>query len=205
MFGSQIEALWGRKNFLTFYFICGLGGAVFYALFDIIGFGTGGAMLGASGAVYGLLLAYGMTFPNNILLVGFIIPMKAKYAVLIFGLLALFASASGSGGQVAHMAHLGGMVAGFIFMMTTIPNIRARVLGSVQDYGGIWRRFTTKRRMRVVPPRPKPGNGSSNRGSTPPPSGNQKQIDTILDKISRDGLQSLSDEEQEILRKAGRR
>ena len=123
MFGSQIEALWGQRSFLTFYFVCGLGGAFLYALFDLIGIGDGASMLGASGAIYGILLAYGMTFPNNIILIGFIFPMKAKYAVILFGLIELMATASGSGGGVAHLAHLGGMLAGFLFIMLTIPGI----------------------------------------------------------------------------------
>lgn len=203
MFGSQIEALWGKRNFLVFYFVCGLGGAVLYALFDLVGWGAGGTMLGASGAVYGILLAYGLTFPESIILIGLIIPMKAKYAVVLFGLIELLATTQGSGGGVAHMAHLGGMLAGFIFMVTTIPAIRRQVSTGVLDIDGLWRRFRTRRKIKVVPPRSRPGNGGFRDSS--PPAGDQKQIDAILDKISRNGLQSLSDEEQEILRRAGRR
>lgn len=204
MFGTQIEARWGQKSFLIFYFVCGLGGSVLYALFDLIGVGGGGIMLGASGAVFGILLAYGMTFPNNIILIGFIIPMKAKYAVMLFGLIELMATASGSGDGVAHLAHLGGMVAGFIFMAWTMPSVRQQAAASNLGVGGIWRRFQTKRKMRVVPPQDKAGNGGA-QGKTPPKSADQQRIDAILDKISREGLQSLSDEEQEILRRAGRR
>ncbi len=136
MFGSQIEALWGQRSFLTFYFVCGLGGAFLYALFDLIGIGDGASMLGASGAIYGILLAYGMTFPNNIILIGFIFPMKAKYAVVLFGLIELMATASGSGGGIAHLAHLGGMLAGFIFIMLTIPGISRQVSVGGLDLGG---------------------------------------------------------------------
>ena len=160
-------------------------------------------MLGASGAVYGILLAYGLTFPESIILIGLIIPMKAKYAVVLFGLIELLATTQGSGGGVAHMAHLGGMLAGFIFMVTTIPAIRRQVSTGVLDIDGLWRRFRTRRKIKVVPPRSRPGNGGFRDSS--PPAGDQKQIDAILDKISRNGLQSLSDEEQEILRRAGRR
>ena len=215
IFGTQLEALWGRRVFLTYYFVCGLGGALLYAVMDIIGLGNGGYMVGASGAIYGLLLAYGMTFPDNILLIGFIIPVKAKYAVVLFGLIELLSTAPGQGGgQVAHLAHLGGMLAGFIFIMTTIPQLARRVTGGLgntfkgggggqggPDVGGAWRRFQTKRKIKIVRPEAKsdtpPGNGSTG--------GGQKQIDAILDKISREGLQSLTDEEQEILRRAGRR
>lgn len=202
MFGTQIEALWGKKNFLIYYFVCGLGGSVLYAIFDLVGIGGGGYMLGASAGVFGILLAYGMTFPNNILLVGFIFPMKAKYAVILFGLIELMATAQSRGDGIAHLAHLGGMIAGFIFMTATMPNIRRQTAGAAGDLDGVWRRFKTKRKIRVVPP--KPGNGSP-QDKAAPPSADQKEIDAILDKISRNGLQSLSDEEQEILRRAGRR
>lgn len=210
MFGSQIEALWGRRTFLTFYVICGLGGAVFYALMDIVGVGMGRPMLGASGAIFGILVAYGITFPNNVLLLGFIFPVKAKYAVVIFGLIQVFSTASDSGGGVAHSAHLGGMLAGFLFMWATMPSFPRQLHEAFGDMGGIWRRFQTKRNMRVVPPRRKPESGSTKQHTTDsskPSSASpeQKKIDLILDKISRDGLQSLSDEEQEILRRAGRR
>ena len=224
IFGAQLEALWGRRIFLTYYFVCGLGGAALYAIFDILGLGAGAWMVGASGAIYGLLLAYGLTFPDNVLLIMMIIPIKAKYAVILYGLIELFSTAPGQGGgNVAHLAHLGGMLTGFIFIMTTIPSIAGRVRGGLAgllggagrgsgarggggpDVGGAWRRFQTKRKIKIVRPdangEARPGNGGT--GGTN--GQDQKQIDAILDKISREGLQSLTDEEQEILRRAGRR
>jgi membrane associated rhomboid family serine protease len=205
MFGSQIEALWGKRTFLIFYFVCGLGGAVLYALFDLIGIGGGGYMLGASGAVYGILLAYGLSFPDNIILIGFIMPIKAKYAVVLFGLIELLATTSGSGSGIAHLAHLGGMLAGFIFMLTTMPNLSRRLAGNGPDLGGVWRRAKTRRKIKIVRPESGQGGNGGFRSDTKPKSADQERIDAILDKISRDGLQSLTDEEQEILRRAGRR
>lgn len=211
MFGTQIEALWGKRNFLIFYFICGLGGAALYALFDLVGWGDGGAMLGASGAVYGILLAYGLSFPDNVILIGFIIPMRAKYAVILFGLIELLATASGSGGGVAHLAHLGGMLAGFLFMVATMPAVARMVAGSGSGLGGFLRRQQTRRNIKIVRPEARSdGSNGGNGGGPftrpgPPPSADQARIDAILDKISREGLQSLSDEEQDILRRAGRR
>jgi membrane associated rhomboid family serine protease len=220
IFGTQLEALWGRRVFLTYYFVCGLGGAILYSIMDFAGIGGGGAMLGASGAIYGLLLAYGLTFPDNVLLIGLIIPIKAKYAVILFGLIELFSTAPGRGGSgVAHFAHLGGMLTGFLFILMTMPGMVRRLKGGFSggggggsggsDLAGIWRRFQTKRKIRVVRPDHKtgPGNGdgtSGGSGESETPA-EQKQIDLILDKISREGLQSLTDEEQDILRRAGRR
>lgn len=204
MFGSQIETRWGQRTFMTYYVVCGLGGAVTYGLFNLAGMSSFIPMIGASGAVYGILLAYGLTFPNSVILIMMIIPMKAKYAVLIFGLIALMSSATGSDGGVAHLAHLGGMLTGFIFLKLTIPSLSAGAkMGG--DLGGAWRRWQTKRRMKVVPPKDKPANGGGQANGGFHTHGQKSEIDTILDKISREGLQSLTDEEQDILRKAGRK
>lgn len=206
MFGGQIEARWGKRTFITYYVICGLGGAVTYGIFNLMGMSSFMPMIGASGAIYGILLAYGLTFPNSIMLMMMIFPMKAKYVVLGYGLIALMSSASGGDGSVAHLAHLGGMVTGFIFLKVTIPSLSAGIGSGIGgDISGAWRRWQTKRRMKVVRPQSKPGSKPGN-GSTPPPgNGKKSEIDTILDKISREGLQSLTDDEQEVLRRAGRK
>ena len=213
MFGSQIEALWGRRSFLTYYFICGLGGSVLYGLFNLAGIGSYTPMLGASAAVFGILLAYGMTFPNNVILIMMIFPMKAKYAVMLFGLIELFSIPGNSG--IAHLAHLGGMLAGFLFLYFTMPAIRPAGMSRFM------RRFKGKPKIRIVPPNGRPGGNGSGEGpgaytgSQPgytwdPKSGyekspEQERIDKVLDKISRDGLQSLTEEEQAILRRAGKK
>ena len=201
MFGSQIEALWGKRAFLIYYFVCGVGAAVIYGVFNLVGLSAYTPMLGASGAVYGILLAYGLTFPNNIILVFFILPLKAKYAVVLFGLIEFLSIPRG--GSVAHLAHLGGMLAGYIFLQATAPGLARRGRRSTLDVSGAWRRFRTRSRMRVVRPedRAQGGNGGDGAPRTP----EQSRIDAILDKISREGLQSLNEEEQEILRRAGRR
>jgi len=204
MFGSQIERRWGQRTFLIYYVVCGLGGALTYGIFNLAGIAGIIPMVGASAAVYGILLAYGLTFPESVILVMMIIPMKAKYAVLVFGLIELMSTAAGSSGGIAHLAHLGGMVTGFIFLKLTIPSLSAGG-GMGGDLGGTWRRWQTKRRMKIVRPDKSdqtPG-GKGNGGFQK--RGKKSEIDTILDKISREGLQSLTDEEQEILRRAGRK
>jgi membrane associated rhomboid family serine protease len=201
MFGSQLEALWGRRTFLIYYFVCGVGAASVYGVFKLFGYDSMIPMMGASGAVYGLLLAYGLTFPDNVILVFMILPMKAKYAVLIFGLIELLSMGSASG--VAHLAHLGGMVVGFVFLRLTAPGLARGGMGGTASLGRAWRNFRARSRMRVV--RPEDGSRGGNGRDEAPPSPEQKRIDGILDKISREGLQSLTEEEQEILRRAGRR
>jgi len=205
MFGAQIERRWGQRNFLIYYLVCGLGGAIVYGLFKLFGMDTYVPMIGASAAVMGVLLAYGMTFPNSIILFMFIIPMKAKYFVILLALIDLW-SIPGTD-QVAHLAHLGGMLAGFIFLRLTIPSLGGGIgipksMGGPGGLGGAWKRYQTKRKMRVVRPQ---DNGDSPRRDQGAKSADQQRIDLILDKISREGLQSLTDEEQEILRRAGRK
>ncbi len=198
MFGSPIERLWGSRPFLIYYFICGLGGALTYGLFNLVGMNSFIPMLGASGALFGILLAYALSFPDSILLVAFIIPMKAKYAVALFGLVSLLSMPGG--GSIAHMAHLGGMLTGYLYLQWTIPSMRSRRFG-FNELSALWRRYRTKRGIHIV----KPGQKNSGPDQGQNQGAQQKDIDKILDKISRQGLQSLTDREQEILRKAGRR
>ncbi len=212
MFGSQIEARWGRGPFLLYYLVCGLGGALTYGLFNLFGMES---CVGASGAIYGILLAYGMMFPEAVILIFFVVPMKAKYAVVLFGLIELLSTMSDTGGGVAHLAHLGGMAAGFIFLRLTIPSLRAGL-----GLRAPWGRRGGRRRPKVV--RPDAGvwtggsartGGSETRGNAGGESratdatsaADKAEVDAVLDKISREGLQSLTAREQEILRRAGRR
>jgi len=116
MFGRELEILMGSRRFLTYYLVCIVGAGVVQLL--VAGFQGGGyATVGASGGVFGLLLAFGMTFPNRMVMLLFPpIPMKAKYMVLLFGLLELFFGVSGATPGIAHFAHLGGMLFGFLLL-----------------------------------------------------------------------------------------
>lgn len=128
VFGSALERVWGSKRFLQFYLLCGIGAflifeaTVGYSLYNLIGQVSiehpTGLVIGASGAVYGLLLGFGMLFPNTELMLLFPpIPIKAKYFVILYGLLELsMAMSNNQGDNVAHVAHLGGMVIGYILI-----------------------------------------------------------------------------------------
>lgn len=142
MFGAAVENYWGVKKFLIYYFVAGIGGALVYELWQYIDFNyimhvqdysgvqislnqtisvdqfmNRFTMVGASGAVYGLLLAFGMLFPNSLIYIYFLIPVKAKWFVLIYGgievLYCIFASSDG----IAHIAHLGGMLFGLLLIL----------------------------------------------------------------------------------------
>ena len=112
MFGLPIEQAWGTRRFVIFYFVCLIGAGLVQLLTVAI---TGGLYptIGASGAVFGLLLAFGMMYPNQrIMLLIPPIPIKAKYFVVGYGLLTLFFGITGTAAGVAHFAHLGGMLFG---------------------------------------------------------------------------------------------
>ena len=115
MFGGEIERLWGARRFMQFLLASALAAALVQLLWTWL-IGSLASTIGASGATYGLLLAYGMLFPNRmIVLLIPPIPMKAKYFVAIFGALELVLGVLGPSG-IAHFAHLGGMLGGFLMI-----------------------------------------------------------------------------------------
>ena len=139
MFGNTLENIWGSNRFMLFYFVCGIGAGLVQELVQYIQYATtlqaytsvnmGGRIIpmvdylnllktvGASGAVYGILLAFGMMFPNSTLYIYFAIPIKAKWFVLIYGVIELFSGLNGTADGVAHFAHLGGMLFGLILIL----------------------------------------------------------------------------------------
>ncbi|MEO1246073.1 MAG: rhomboid family intramembrane serine protease [Pseudomonadota bacterium] len=116
MFGRDIEALMGPRRFLTYFLVCVAGAGVVQLLVANL---QGGfyPTVGASGGVFGILLAYGMAFPNRTIMMIFPpIPMKAKYFVILIGLFELYIGFSGRSPGVANFAHLGGMLFGFAML-----------------------------------------------------------------------------------------
>ena len=112
MFGLQIERIWGSQRFTLYYMVCIIGAAVTQLLVQQVS-GEFYPTIGASGAVFGLLLAYGVMFPNNrIFLIFLPVPIKAKWFVVIYGGLELFFGVTSSFSQIAHFAHLGGLLFG---------------------------------------------------------------------------------------------
>ncbi|MDR1561572.1 MAG: rhomboid family intramembrane serine protease [Dysgonamonadaceae bacterium] len=120
MFGSTIESYWGQKRFLIYYMVTGIGAGLIQLLtLYIQGVYAPIPTIGASGAIFGLLLAFGMLFPNTPLYIMFIpIPIKAKYMVIGYGLIEFFFGIANAGSDnVAHFAHLGGMLFGIILIL----------------------------------------------------------------------------------------
>ena len=111
MFGAEMERIWGTRRFLKYYFLTGVGAGIVTCLFS-----PQSLTIGASGAVFGVMLAYGLTFPNRQILFWFVFPMKAKHFVLLMGGIELLASASWVSDGIGHFAHLGGMLFGYIYL-----------------------------------------------------------------------------------------
>ncbi len=171
IFGHDLLMLWGHRRFLTYYFVSGIGAGLCAYIF------TNVPTIGASGAIYGLLLAYGLTFPNRVLLLYFFIPMRAKYLVVLFGAVEFLASITSRADGIAHTAHLGGMLFGA--MMIIIHKIA--------------------RRYRFRPPRGTPFDEFTILRPQEP-----EEIDEILDKILKYGIESLTPDERAILLKTGK-
>jgi len=180
MFGRTFEKIWGGTRFLKFYFACGLGGAIFSFLFA---FNT--PVIGASAAAYGILLAFAVMFPNQRLLLGFFIPVKARTLVIGLAILSLVLGIKG-GGRIAHFAHLGGMAAALIMMR-----------GEYQFR--LFRNFIRSRVSKI----PVKVSFDGDKQTPPSPSGEQEsdmqKINSILDKISDKGYENLSETERRIL------
>ena len=180
MMGSAIERLWGTREFVTYYLACGLGAA---ALAFALPWTWDRLVIGASGAIFGVLTAFAVLFPHRTIYLWFVIPVPARYLVLIlFGLEVLLI---GSRDGVAHFAHVGGAVTGYAWLRL---GLRDRV-----DPIGWWRR-RRRPRLTVHP------------GGAPRPRrrAQEDEVDRILDKISRSGLQSLTPEESRTLEEASR-
>lgn len=117
MFGTELERTWGTRFFTKYYLVTGIGAAATSLLLsmwiDDIYYSV---TVGASGAIYGLLLAYGLYFPHRSIYLYFIFPIPARVFVMIVGAIAFLSAMSGPGGGVAHSAHLGGLVAGYLYL-----------------------------------------------------------------------------------------
>ena len=230
MFGGVIERVWGPKKFIFYYIVCGVGAGLIqelvqYAEYSIQGMAAyqyveaGGVRMttdayinlwttiGASGAVYGILLAFGMLFPNErLFIIPFPFPIKAKWLIVGYVAIELFSAMTGPGDGVAHMAHLGGMLFGFLLIRHWQHHP-----GSSQHFGrsrgmeffdNMKRKFDERKRSSRPDPDPRREtdeefNARKHR--------NQEEIDAILDKIRKSGYDSLTKEEKQKLFEQSRR
>lgn len=175
MFGSELERYFGSKEFFKYYCITGVGAGV---LTWLTSFSSMIPVVGASGAVYGLLLAYGLHFPNRLVYLWFFIPIKAKHLVVLFGVIEFVAAISTTSSGIAHFAHLGGMLVGFLYLKSQERYLSEKLRSRWVRW---WR---TRRKTQAVDL--------------------EEEVDRILEKISHQGMGSLSDREKKILDYASR-
>lgn len=212
-FGVELENLWGTKRFLIYYFICGIGAGISNIVLTPL-FTTPLPTIGASGAIYGVLLAFGMLFPEVPVYVAFLFPIKAKYVVGFFIALELFNGITNTNDGIAHFAHLGGAFVGFIYLLYYRRSIPA--FGRIADY------VSRQKEALAGKVRPKKKYADTNiitdvdftevkprrdayRQQPENTNVSQAKLDEILDKISASGYDSLTEDEKKVLFNASKK
>jgi membrane associated rhomboid family serine protease len=184
IFGSEVEGKWGSRAFLKYYIICGIGAGIVHLLAQSLLSHAGGGVVGASGAIYGVLLAFALIDPDReitfLLMLVLPVNIRAKYLVAILAGLSLFAGVFAED-RVAHFAHFGGMLVGFLYLKT---DWRTSALGT-------W--FRRQRASREVVREAKERQNKLQL---------RESIDNILDKINEVGYENLTNDEKALLKHA---
>ena len=185
-FGPQLESKWGSREFIRYYLVCGLGGVALSFLF------VSYSIIGASAAVYGVMLAFAMAWPDAPIYVWGIFPVKAKWLVGFFVLITFTNAFGGAGGGVAHFAHLGGFAAGFLYLKTDW-----RASQAIQSMG----KAARARRFAIVPREEREAATSDQHRRSDDASEKKAldAVDRVLDKISAEGMGSLTEQERKLL------
>ncbi|MBI3296759.1 MAG: rhomboid family intramembrane serine protease [Elusimicrobia bacterium] len=197
MFGMPVEAQWGPREFLKYFLITGVGaGLVSVAVAP----DSHNVIIGASGAVFGLLVAFAMLYPDAVVYLYFFFPIKAKHMAMLFGAIEFFAGASAANPASARVAHLSGMAIGYFYIRWWwVLTLRLKTMFSSPG-GTAERGAAPKTRRRPLPvgaPRPD--------APAAAPSDDMTEVDRILDKIIAQGESSLTDKEREVLRRQSRK
>lgn len=175
-FGPAIESAWGRKQFLFYYFFTGIGAAL---LSYITSPNSSIPIVGASGAIFGILVAYAMMFPNTVILLFFFFPMRIRHAVLVLAGINLLGALSSPQGGIAYFAHLGGALFGYIYLKSEWIRIHISYL-SLSNLKLWWLKKRDEKKKAFLQDL-------------------DREVDIILDKISKYGIKSLSRKERKIL------
>ena len=179
MFGNELERLWGKRFFLNYYFTTGVGAGLVTMIF---GLHSMTPIVGASGAVYGVLLAYGIIYPNRQVYLYGLIPIKSIWFVIGVGLIA-FLSSFNEMSQISHLTHLSGMIIGYLLLKKPIhwKTLWFSISKKIMEYK-VQKEEKKVFEQNVI----------------------ERDVDQILDKINREGFNSLSQEEQDRLYKGSR-
>ncbi len=174
MFGSELEEEWGTREFIKYYFICGIGAGLTIMLLS-----PASVTIGASGAVYGIMVAYALRYPNRPIYIYFLFPVKVKYFIGFLAFISFFSTFGTATDGIAHAAHLGGMVIGFVYLKYWDQFYKVKTWFKNQN--------TPKQKLKY------------NQGGDKKVEYYRKKIDELLDKINRVGYLNLTDEEKEML------
>lgn len=193
MFSGELEIRWGTRRFVQYYILTGFGAGICILILNIILkmlYNANPVTIGASGAIFAILLAYGVTWPDRTVLWSFIIPIKMKYLVLFYGLFALYGtiiSAKGAGGNISHIGHLGGLLTGLILIKVfkwDSSSIADNRFGHRESaLSSLFKRVRIQRKKQEIEARIKA----------------KKIIDELLEKIARNGMKSLTPSEKKSL------
>ena len=176
MFGSEMESIWGSRGFLKYYFVTGIGSGIIWLLLNISN--SYSVLIGASGAIYGVLLAYGLMFPNRKVLIYFLFPIKVKYFVLLLGAIAFISSVGDTGSNISHLTHLSGMLIGYIYLRSPVNLSRVLLLFKSILAEIRYKRVEKKHAKHFVV---------------------KRNIDRLLDKINDVGYDGLDEKEKKDL------
>ena len=181
MFGSELESIWGRRFFLKYYFLTGIGSGLVWLALNITN--TNYVLAGASGAVYGVLLAFGMMFPNRTVYLYFLFPIKVKYLVMIL-VAAEFILSMNSASDISHITHLSAVLIGFIYLRYhwRWKDIKFSIRKHFAELNFTIKNKNETKRLIL-----------------------QQEIDHILDKINKVGYDALSKEEKDTLYTSSRK
>jgi len=191
MFGKELETIWGKKEFFKYYFITGIGSGLITLIFSL---GSPIPVVGASGAIYGLLVAFGMMFPSRKIYLWFLFPIEAKYLVIIMGLITFFSTLTGQSGGISHLTHLGGLLIGFLYMYFKGVDIKIPSLNIPKI--NIKFKNPFKKIIRKVDK-----DESKTAGIDKYDTDNtlRERMNEILDKINKHGYESLTKQEKQTL------
>lgn len=188
MFGMELENYWGKKEFLKYYLITGVGSGFITFLFSI---NSTIPVVGASGAIYALLLAFAMMFPERKIYIYFLIPIKAKYFVMIIGVITFFSSMGPTTG-VSHLTHLGGLIVGYLYFRRKM--ILLDIMKFLKKIKFVSPKQKTKETYTSANNQAQSGNYRYETDKTM-----REQVNEILDKVNKVGYDGLSEQEKRTL------
>ena len=199
LFGTIVAPVLGARRFLILYFISGIGGNLLWMAFN---WNSPAVLIGASGALFGIMLATAMLYPDKEFILIFLpVPMKTKTLVIVYAVIEVFSELSMQD-NIAHLAHLGGFLAGYVYIKFLFGNnVPWDLFGFLIP--GTKKSFTPPPGWTMQQqPQQQQGNDYEEHLRNPSQKVTQRELDQILDKISHAGINSLSENEMAILKKA---